>query len=284
MMHSFDVNVAAKYGIVEAILVEHLAYWIRKNKANDKNATDGRYWTYNSMRAYAELFPYLSEKQIRRAIQHLIQAEIVVDGNFNKSPYDHTKWYSFTDKGMELIDENFKADRISQMETFILPAEETDLPKRENRNSSEGRPIPNSIPLKYTNKETGEITSLINARDTNRDKTQESHKEYVSANQYTREHNVCQIWDECFFPITEKTASELNSLVRKYGEGPTKYGLEVALENNVKTIAYVTACARNYANGIDYKQTEAYAKKVPHKNDVASGFENAMMFFEREES
>lgn len=283
MMHSFNTALAAKYGIVEAVLLEHLAFWIRKNKANNVNAYDGRYWTYNSLRAYEELFPYLTAKQIRRALQKLIQEGVVVDGNFNKSPYDRTKWYSFTDEGMSIIGEYFRTDANSQIEFFICPEEETDLPKRENVNDQEGKPIPDTIPVSYSDIETGVKQSLINARDTNRDKGYKTHKEYISSIPCIRDKNPCQIWDENFFPISSNIAQELESLVRKFGEGAVKYGLEVAVENNVKTIAYVTACARNYENGIDYKQTEAYAKKVPRKNDVVSGVESAMMFFETEE-
>lgn len=272
MMHSFDVNIAAEYGIVEAILVEHLAYWIRKNKANDKNAMDGRYWTYNSMRAYAELFSYLSEKQIRRAIQHLIQDGIVMDGNFNKSPYDHTKWYAFTDKGMGLINEDFKADRISQMETFFFPVEETDLPKKENRNSSEGRPIPNSIPVKYTNKETGEITSSSNARETNRGRiVDESSDDEKPVDLFT-------LWDKNISPMTPLIAQDIQEMVKDFGEDAVRFGIETACRNGVRKSAYVQSCARNYLSGGPSKQQD---KKGNPKNDVVSGVAGALRILEK---
>lgn len=37
MTHNFDVEIAKKYGVYEAILINNLAFWISKNKASDKN-------------------------------------------------------------------------------------------------------------------------------------------------------------------------------------------------------------------------------------------------------
>ena len=71
MQHSFDVDIAKEYGILEAILINNIWFWIEKNKANNKNYFDGFYWTYNSTRAFKELFPYVSERQIKSALKHL---------------------------------------------------------------------------------------------------------------------------------------------------------------------------------------------------------------------
>ena len=51
MQHHFDVDLACRYGILEAILLNHFQYWIQLNEANNKNYYDGRYWTFNSMKA-----------------------------------------------------------------------------------------------------------------------------------------------------------------------------------------------------------------------------------------
>ena len=99
MYHSFDIDIATKYGLVEAILLNNILFWIKKNEANDENYFDGEYWTYNSVKAYSQLFPYLSEKVIRRALKHLIDEDILLVGNYNANPYDRTMWYAFTKKG-----------------------------------------------------------------------------------------------------------------------------------------------------------------------------------------
>ena len=72
MQHHFDVELAKQYGMVEAVLLNHFEYWIELNRANGKNYFEGRYWTFNSMKAFAEIFPYLSEKKIRNALVALL--------------------------------------------------------------------------------------------------------------------------------------------------------------------------------------------------------------------
>ena len=78
MQHSFDVDIAKEYGILEAILLNHLWFWIKKNEANDTNYYDDNYWTYNSTRAFNELFPYVSQRQIQNALTRLKNEEIII--------------------------------------------------------------------------------------------------------------------------------------------------------------------------------------------------------------
>lgn len=103
MYHSFNVIIAKDYGIIEAILLNHFEYWISKNVANKKNFHNGYYWTFNSIRAFNELFPYISQRQIQNALKHLKELEIIQTGNFNKSTYDRTLWYAFTKKGKSIM-------------------------------------------------------------------------------------------------------------------------------------------------------------------------------------
>lgn len=103
MQHSFDIKLAEKYGILEAILINHMWFWIEKNRVNDVNYFDGDYWTYNSTRAFNELFPYVSEKQIKYALKHLREEKIIQIGNYNKNTLDRTLWYAFTEKGKSIV-------------------------------------------------------------------------------------------------------------------------------------------------------------------------------------
>lgn len=97
MNHSFDVDIAIKFGVPEAIVIENFRFWIAKNKANNRHCYEGKYWTYNSAKALTELFPYWSQDQIKRIIKRLEDAAILVSGNFNQNPYDRTKWYALSD-------------------------------------------------------------------------------------------------------------------------------------------------------------------------------------------
>lgn len=103
MVHNFDTDIAEKYGLLEAILLNHIYYWVEKNRANNINFYDGNYWTYNSTRAFNKLFPYVSERQIKNALKHLREEGILITGNYNKSSYDRTLWYALSEKGYSIV-------------------------------------------------------------------------------------------------------------------------------------------------------------------------------------
>lgn len=103
MEHSFDINVAKKYGIQAAVLLKNIYFWIEKNRANETNFYDGYYWTYNSKKAFSDLFPYMTERQIDYTLKKLIEEEILVTGNYNKMAYDRTLWYAITKKGYSIL-------------------------------------------------------------------------------------------------------------------------------------------------------------------------------------
>jgi hypothetical protein len=98
MNHFFDIEHAKRFGVIEAVLIANFQFWITKNRANGENQRNGRTWTYNSVRAYALLFPYLSRDQVRRAIDRLVAAEVLVVGNYNDKATDQTKWFAFHDE------------------------------------------------------------------------------------------------------------------------------------------------------------------------------------------
>lgn len=102
MNHSFSVEVAVEYGMAEAVVLEYMYFWCQKNEANRKNMKDGLAWTYNSIKALCELFPYLTEKKIINTLKHLEDEGLLVSGCFNSNKYDRTKWYAVTKKGKSI--------------------------------------------------------------------------------------------------------------------------------------------------------------------------------------
>lgn len=94
-VHVFDVDDAVKYGVEKAVILQNMRFWLDKNKANNKNLHDGFYWTYNSVDAFLELFPYLKSKGIiQRLLKSMEDEGLLLVGNYNKKGYDRTKWYS----------------------------------------------------------------------------------------------------------------------------------------------------------------------------------------------
>jgi len=95
--HHFNIEIAKQVGVHAAVIYNNIQFWCAKNEANEKHFYDGRYWTYNSIKAYTELFPYLSPRQIEYALKKLVDNNLIVKGCYNKSPYDKTLWYSAND-------------------------------------------------------------------------------------------------------------------------------------------------------------------------------------------
>ena len=101
--HSFNRSIAKELGINSAIILENMMFWLEKNKANNSNYYEGKYWTFNSISAYGEIFDYLTERQIRYSLDKLEEKGIIETGNFNKKGFDQTKWYTIADYGYSFI-------------------------------------------------------------------------------------------------------------------------------------------------------------------------------------
>nr|DAO45387.1 MAG TPA: Replication initiation and membrane attachment [Caudoviricetes sp.]DAU54038.1 MAG TPA: Replication initiation and membrane attachment [Caudoviricetes sp.] len=106
MIIHFDSNVASKVGVDGAIMLNNLQFWIVKNKANKKHFYDNNYWTYNSIDAFTEIFPFWSRRQIERILNNLKKDGYIETGNYNKLNYDRTLWYSLTEKAWILLSPN----------------------------------------------------------------------------------------------------------------------------------------------------------------------------------
>ena len=120
-MHSFDPEIAKRVGVNAAVIYQNIIWWTQKNAANERHYHDGKYWTYNSIKAFEELFPYLTGKQIRLSLDKLETEGLIESGTFNKAGYDRTKWY--------------------------CPKGQMDLPKKANGDALEGKAIPDSKPV-----------------------------------------------------------------------------------------------------------------------------------------
>ncbi len=112
MTHSFDVEIAVKYGIECAVLLSHINYWCLKNEANGKHLHNGKYWVYNSKKAFAKLFPYMSERQIDYALTKLKKENLILTDNFNYSKMNRTIWYTVTDFAKCIL-QNCKMDNTN---------------------------------------------------------------------------------------------------------------------------------------------------------------------------
>ena len=94
MIHSYDIDDAIAHGVTSAVLLYNIKHWVAKNRANQRHFHDGRHWTYNSVAAFCELFPEFTQDQIRRSLEKLVSAGVLLCGNYSDKKYDRTRWYS----------------------------------------------------------------------------------------------------------------------------------------------------------------------------------------------
>lgn len=139
MRHTMEVEDAIKYGAECALILSNIRFWLDKNLANRKHFHDDKVWTYNSIPAFAELFPYLTEKQLRTRLNKLEDAGIITTGNYNKSSYDQTKWYTVNEQ-------KYCLTSYDSVESPILPNGQMVETEKEIETFQMGRPIPYSKP------------------------------------------------------------------------------------------------------------------------------------------
>jgi hypothetical protein len=169
MIHSFNTEIAAIHGIEEAVILNNLTFWIEKNAANGVNYHDGRYWTYNSVNAFGDLFPYMTKKRIYRALVSLENEGAILSGNYNEKGYDRTKWYALSDKFMleslGALDFPKLENGTSQNGKCISQNGKMEFPVEENAFSQMGTPIPDSKPDDKPDMESILINQILDSYD-----------------------------------------------------------------------------------------------------------------------
>ena len=97
-------TLARELGLNEALVLQQINYWIEINKKSGNNYVDGKYWTYNSIRAWQEKdFDYMSIDTVKRTFAKLEKMGFLLVGNFNKDPRDKTKWYTINEEKLNQL-------------------------------------------------------------------------------------------------------------------------------------------------------------------------------------
>lgn len=198
MQHHFNIDHAKKYGVNEAILINNFAFWIVKNKANDRHIHDGRTWTYNSMKAMTLIFPYWTEKQIRRVVCNLVDANILMTSNFNENPHNRTLWYAFVDE------EQFLDGQM-------------DFPKRANGFSQKGKSKrPNGQISNGTDNKPDDSTPHNPPAGGNGSASPSAHQEFIRM--WTE--SFAEVWGEKYLFAGGRDAKAVKSLLSGTDKSP----------------------------------------------------------------
>jgi hypothetical protein len=93
--HSFSVSVAQQIGVYQAIILQHFIFL--------QKSVDGG-WVKKSAKALRETYPYLTEKEIRGAIDRMERDGFLVSRIENELKADRTKSYFVTREGFKVYD------------------------------------------------------------------------------------------------------------------------------------------------------------------------------------
>ena len=264
--HSFSVEFAERYGIVEALLLDYFFFWInnsQKKKEKDKYH-DGRYWVYGSVRKIAEAHPYLSFSKVHRALKKLEEAGAIKTDAFNKMRWDKTTWYTLTDEFLDLFQNETggvsKCNRLFQNETGVFQNETT---------------IPIQTP----------IQTPIQEDDGENAREQPSLPGKVNQEHSERRENGRAVYTqavECYEKnmgtiATPMLAELVQSLVDEVGLDIFCKAAEIGGRNNAKGFRYVEKVAVNIKEG---KTFRAPQKHKGRGNDVVETTEEALQLLE----
>ena len=264
--HSFSVEFAERFGLVEALLLDYFFFWInnsQKKKEKDKYH-DGRYWVYGSVRKIAEAHPYLSRAKVHRALKKLEEAGAIKTDAFNKMCWDKTTWYTLTDEILDLSQNETggvsQRNRVSQNETGVSQNETT---------------IPIQTP----------IQTPIQEDDGENAREQPSLPGKVNQEHSERRENGRAVYTqavECYEKnmgtiATPMLAELVQSLVDEVGLDIFCKAAEIGGRNNAKGFRYVEKVAINIKEG---KTFRAPRKHNGRGNDVVESTAEALQLLE----
>lgn len=249
MLHFFQPEIADKYGVNAAILLQNIYYWCDHNRTNDKHFNDGLYWTYNSRKAFQEQFSYMGEKQIRNALNKLKDAGLIVFGNYNKSSYDKTLWYAITEKGLLAIGATVDSTRQKG------PIDES---KRAYRVKQKGQPIPDINPDIYTH------------HSPDIEENEDEFNPYGEGKQPDAD-NVYAYASKELLSISPRAMAEIRDFADELSEEVVRHAIDNALDQGVRTWTYVKSILNSYAEARVRSLQDAKKVDEQHKTKKQDG-------------
>lgn len=272
------------HSVEEAIFLQNIYYWYLHNKRNEKNFYDNRYWTYNSVTAFAKEFVYLSEKQIRNVLTKLETKGLIITGNYNKIAYDRTKWYSVTEYAIEILEDlgihkeqEAKPKATTKRENCILPNGNIHLTKRANEVYQTGKPIP-SLNTDLNTDLNNNIMTIGAIVDTDKGNLFEEVLSAVEVNIYTEPHYRRPAVKTSILPFDEfwllYNKSNSKAAVKKKYEKIKEADRQKIKEHLPKYI--LSTPDKIYRkNALTYLNQECWEDEVVVKNDNLNTAENS---------
>ena len=237
-IHSFRVDIATKYGIAEAILLGYFYHWITIAEKNESNFHDGRYWTYDTERSLTMKMPYIPKSTMHRLIIKLVKAGLLLTGNYNKMGYDKTTWFSLSESGKSLFEQEKTCPEMGQ----TLPQNGATIPIYKEEKEMD---LPRNGAALPQNGATIPIQSTYSLDD---DEDKRKKDERFPGNKYPKEvyEQAFSIYEKFLRPVPSIGIQEsIMACVDDYGLDKFKEAVKKAAKNNAISFSYIEAVLNN---------------------------------------
>lgn len=230
MDHHFNIEIAQQYGVNAAILLHNITYWIEKNKSEKRHFHEGRYWTYMSKAGLKKQFSYMTARQIDYALNKLLDAGVILSGNFSEHTFDKTKWYALADSEEKEPEQVTPENSFSSVELMPCangekPSETAQLPIAQNSSNRLNNNV-QSIEQNRGNRLNNSVQSLNSNINNNIYNTNKKQTDKNPNKKATVEDVINTVEDE-------ELQNELREFVRMRKEikkPPTPHALELILK------------------------------------------------------
>jgi hypothetical protein len=118
----FSPTMAAHFGLYEAIILQFL-FWVKNGESAGKVLKDGYRYCYNTYSDWHQLYPFISERTLRRTFVEMEAKGLICSIQLNG--YDRTKFYRISD-AIVAQDANGYFDELPS--SHDIPVDENTLP------------------------------------------------------------------------------------------------------------------------------------------------------------
>ena len=90
----FSPTMAAHFGLYEAIILQFL-FWVKNGESSGRVLQDGYRYCYNTYSDWHQLYPFISERTLRRTFGEMESKGLICSTQLNG--YERTKFYRISD-------------------------------------------------------------------------------------------------------------------------------------------------------------------------------------------
>lgn len=230
-VHSYNVSVAADVGINAAVVFYNICFWVEENYANNRNYINGKYWTYNTVKAFRTIFPEMTGKQIEYALKKLKDGGYIESAILSEDTRDRTNWYTVCDfKKWISQNEDIPQEKEVSSENSEMASEDSGLFNNiyNNKNTdtdnkqSDNKPTNNSHKGKNINSVNAKVKTSLSERKQMPKSAKQKYLDMKSneIDMLNRVYNICQEnYDE---PIADEIYNTIEHYFEKYTEKTDK--------------------------------------------------------------